>query len=289
MLIDPSGGPNSDEARYWASPSGLSWIENEAELDTLMAPVTEAVYDMAGLAPGMRVLDIGCGTGAHSFAAARRAGTGGEVVAVDISPPLLARAKDRAASMTGGARVTFINADAQTVELPPREFDLATSRFGVMFFAEPATAFMNISRSIRRGGRMLFAAWAPVSVNPWWRIPGSVAGARLGTPPPSEPNAPGPMGLSDIGYVSGELSKAGFEDFRVTAVNVGLHHPAGAAAMAALSLRVGPAARAMRLFDGGSADAAAIEQALAAAYAPYEVESGFVIPATINMIDVLIP
>ena len=120
MVNDQSGGPNSDEARYWASPSGLSWIENEAALDTLMAPVTEAVFDMADLSPGMRVLDIGCGTGAHTFAAARRAGAEGEVLSVDISPPLLARAKDRAAAMTDGARARFINADASLCVRPMR-------------------------------------------------------------------------------------------------------------------------------------------------------------------------
>ena len=289
MVSGTEPPPNAAEAKYWASPSGLSWIENEVVLDELLAPVTEMALGHANLKPGDHVLDIGCGTGAHAIEAAKHVGSGGKVVALDISLPLLNRASERASASGTGAPVEFMNADAQTVDLGARRFDHAVSRFGVMFFADPAAAFSNIARAIKPGGQMVFAAWGPVAVNPWWRLPGTIAKARLGEPPATEPNAPGPMGLSDVDYTKAELGKAGFGAFRVDPVTVDIAHTGGASAMSALSMRVGPAARLMRLFDGNASDAKAIEDDLTRAYQAYEDDGGFRMPATINLITVQLP
>ncbi len=289
MVGDPDTGPNADEARYWASPTGQTWIENEKALDELLAPVTQMALQKADLRPGHHVLDIGCGTGAHAIGAAGQVAPGGRVLALDISPPLLARAQDRVATLDGVAKIDFLHADAQTVNFDAGTFDVAISRFGVMFFSDPAAAFANIARGLKPGGRMVFAAWGPVSVNPWWRLPGTVAKARLGEPPASQPNAPGPMGLADMTFVEGELRKAAIGGYSVEQVTVTLTHAGGAQAMAALSMRVGPAARLMRLFEGTVRDADAIEAELTGAYRSYEDADGFHMPATINLIQVQVP
>ena len=231
------------------------------------------------------MLDIGCGTGAHALAVAARVAPG-EVSALDISEPLLTRARERAA--IEGLPVTTTLADAQTAELPGG-FDAATSRFGVMFFQDPAAAFANIAGAVRPGGRMLFAAWGPISLNPWWRLPIAIASERLGKPPPSVPNAPGPMGLADRDYALSQLRAAGLKGATVTPKTIALGRIGDAAFLAALSLRIGPAARIMRLLEGTSADAEAIQDGLAKAYSDYEDSDGLGIPATLNIIDVPLP
>ncbi|MDA8585126.1 methyltransferase domain-containing protein [Rhodobacteraceae bacterium] len=286
MSIGPvSQGPNAEEAAYW-STKGRSWIEHEAVQDHLLRPVTDTLLELTQFQPGQRVLDIGCGTGAHALAVAEKVGPSGEVLALDISQPLLERAGQRFAG--AGAPVQTYLGDAQVADVPG-EFEIATSRFGVMFFADPAVAFANIAGALRSGGRMVFAAWAPVSVNPWWRLPITIAQARLGTPPPNKPNAPGPMGLADVTYLEGQLSGAGFTDFAVTPTTITLGATGGPADMAALSIQVGPAARLIRLFDARQADVAAIEDGLTRAYEDYVDDGAFAMPATLNIIDVRLP
>lgn len=281
--------PNADEARYWASPTARAWIENETALDHMYSGLSERLLDLAEIGESARVLDIGCGTGGHSFAAARRVGAGGEVMGFDISALLLQRASARAAAGPEGGNVRFRLGDAQSERFEAGAFDAATSRFGVMFFADPPAGFANIARAVRTGGRLAFGVWGPVAVNPLWRLPAAVASARLGSPPADQPNAPGPMGLADLTYLQGVLEAAGLAGIGTETVQIGLPHVGGAAGLAALSMRIGPAARIMRLQEGTSADAAAIEEGLRRAFEPYEDRGRLVIPATLHLIGGRLP
>ena len=277
-------GPNANEAEYW-STNGRSWIEHETLQDQLLSPVTEFLLSLSDIKPGQRVLDIGCGTGAHALAVVDALGPKGGVTALDISEPLLNRAIERFAA--ADAPVRAVLGDAQVVDLP-KEFDLATSRFGVMFFADPAAAFANIAKAVRPGGRMVFAAWGPVSENPWWRLPLNIGKARLGSPEPMPPHAPGPMGLADVGYLEGQLVGAGLTRFAVTPTTIALGTMGGPAELAAQSIRIGPAARLIRLFDASPADAQAIEIDLTRAYEDYVDDGQFALPARLNIIDIRI-
>lgn len=274
-------GPNAEQADYW-STTGLSWIDNEAAQDAILAPVSGFLVENSGFEPGMRVLDIGCGTGGHALAVAETVGPGGEVLAVDVSRPFLDRVEARAAAVD--APVRTLHGDAQTAELPGG-LDMATSRFGVMFFADPGAAFANIARALRPGGRMVFAAWAPAAVNPFWRVPAAVAAARLGRPEPAPPNSPGPMGLSEVAYVEEQLARSGLAETAVRTETVVLGHVGGAAAMAAQCLRTGPAAHITRVFNATEADRAAIIADLTQALSDYEDSEGFRMPATLNIIE----
>lgn len=273
-------GPNAGEAEYW-STSGQSWIRHEAVQDAILAPVTETLLTLADLSPGARVLDIGCGTGAHALAVADRVAPTGRVLALDVSGPFLDRTAARAKEANLPVQTRL--GDAQVADWSGT-FDHATSRFGVMFFADPGAAFANIARALKPGAEMLFAAWAPVKVNPWWHLPMAAASARLGALPPTPPHAPGPMGLADAEYAKAHLDRGGLRDVAVTPKTITLGPLGNAAEMAALGLKIGPAARAMRLFNGTESDAAAIADALTKAYAAYE-DGGLVrIPATLNLI-----
>jgi SAM-dependent methyltransferase len=273
-------GPNAEEAEYW-STKGLSWIENEQVQDELLAPVTDLLCDLTGFAPGERVLDIGCGTGAHALAVAERTAPDGEVLALDISEPLLERTKERARA--ANLPIKTMHADAQ-VAMFPGTFDVVTSRFGVMFFEDPAAAFANMAKALKPGGRLVFAAWGPVSINPWWRLPTAVASARLGALPPTPNHAPGPMGLADEAYVKAELAKAGLEEASVASRKIDLGTKSNAVKMAALAMKIGPAARVIRLANGTESDRTAIEEALVGAFSAYQDGETFAMPASLNII-----
>ncbi|TFG97014.1 MAG: class I SAM-dependent methyltransferase, partial [Myxococcales bacterium] len=136
-------------------------------LDAQIAPLGVAAMEQARPAPGESVLDIGCGCGQTSVQLKERVGPKGSVLGVDISTPMLERARARAAGLPN---LRFTNADAQTHSFDER-FDLAFSRFGVMFFADPVAAFANVHRALRPGGRVAVVCWQGIDRNPWLLVP----------------------------------------------------------------------------------------------------------------------
>ena len=278
-------GPNAKEAAYW-STDGRSWIEHEAVQDQLLAPVTEAVLAFGEIAPGARVLDVGCGTGAHALETARIVGAGGSVVALDVSQPFLDRVAERARA--ADLPVLGLLADAQTAEWDDR-FDVLTSRFGVMFFADPMAAFANMAKALKPGGHMIFAAWAARNVNPWWSLPASVAAAHLGEVPAAPPNAAGPMGLADADFVREVLQGAGLTDADLTPVEIMLGSLGDARETAEHCMKIGPGARVLRMKEGTDEDRAAIVDDLTEALAAYEEDGAVYVPAVLNMIEVRVP
>src|SRR5262249_51171730 len=133
-----------------------------------------------------------CGCGATTLALARHVGPGGRVLGVDISAVMLERARERARA-ANLAQVEFANADAQTHAFAKEAWDCVYSRFGVMFFADPARAFANLRSALRRGGRVSFACWRAMPENPWVMVPIAALTTFLTPPPPPPPGAPGPF------------------------------------------------------------------------------------------------
>ncbi|MEV0321000.1 class I SAM-dependent methyltransferase [Streptomyces sp. NPDC050658] len=151
--------PNSRQAAAWNGELGTHWAAHHDRFDTMLGGVNEALFEAAAIAAGDRVLDIGCGAGATTRIAARRAAHG-HAVGVDISAPLL----DRARALTAAEGVTnaaYERADAQVHPFPAAGYDVAISRGGVMFFADHAAAFENIGRALRPGGRLAFVCPQP--------------------------------------------------------------------------------------------------------------------------------
>lgn len=140
-------GENAGQAVYWASRAVQKWVDHQQKLDQLFTGVTEVLFEAANLAPRQRVLDLGCGTGATTLALAEKVGPGGEVVALDISAPLLEMAQERAAA-AGLGNIRFVEADAQTFTFESGSFDLIISRFGAMFFSDPVAAFQNMRSAL---------------------------------------------------------------------------------------------------------------------------------------------
>ena len=123
---------NADQIAYWNGPGGQHWTERQQVQDALLAPVSDILIDRATPRAGERIVDVGCGCGATSTALAHKVGPTGHVLGIDISVPMLARARQLAPA---GMPVDFVLADATVYPFEPASFDLLVSRFGVMFFA----------------------------------------------------------------------------------------------------------------------------------------------------------
>ncbi len=203
-------GPNAQQIEYWNSGTGERWVEMGEVIDAQIAPLGEAAMDRARITSGDRVLDIGCGCGETTLELAARVSVGGSVFGLDISNPMLARARERA-RRADLSNVEFHQADAQTYEFDAAGFDLLFSRFGVMFFSSPVDAFTNLLSALRPGGRLVFVAWQELIRNPWMHLPIVAASKHLppgGSPP--DANAPGPFAFASQKRVEEILRDSGF-------------------------------------------------------------------------------
>ncbi|MEH0416299.1 class I SAM-dependent methyltransferase [Streptomyces sp. B21-083] len=171
----------------------------------------------AGVGSRDHVLDIGCGTGQSTREAARAVGQG-SAVGVDLSAPMLARAR-RFSDDQGLHNITHQQADAQTHRFPPARFDLCVSRFGTMFFADPVAAFTNIGRALRPAGRLVLLVWQERDRNEW-----ATAIRRSLTAASAPPDGPDPFSLADPAVTEGILTAAGFAEIGFTDVHEPVHY-----------------------------------------------------------------
>jgi len=208
------GIANTAQHEYWNTVAGPRWVGLGGFVERRVRAVNDLLLARSAVAVDESVLEIGCGTGAATVPFAEAVGERGRVVGADISEPMLAGARQRIAE-SGLRNVTLLSVDAQVHRFEAGSFDLITSRFGVMFFADPVAAFRNLLPAARPGGRLCFACWGPLEENRHWLIPYEVALRHLGPPAPTPPHAPGPLAFSEPGYVRSILEKAGFADIEI--------------------------------------------------------------------------
>ena len=199
---------NADQIAYWNGEAGKRWTEQQARLDAMLTPLSDAALATAGAKPGERVLDIGCGCGDTSIKLAAAVGQTGRVLGADISAPMLALAKQRAGN---NGPLHFTEADAANHAFEPGAFDLLFSRFGVMFFADPDNAFANMRKALKTKGRATFVCWRDWRENEWVRIP--IMAVRPHVPPQPQlgPEDPGPFSFADPARIRRILANAGFD------------------------------------------------------------------------------
>ena len=195
-------------------PGGEHWVSHAERHDRALAPYGEAVLEAAAITPGDRILDVGCGTGAMTRAAARRA-RDGTALGVDIGQPMVDAALAATSAEGGPGNVRFEQADAQVHPFAPGGFDVVLSRFGIMFFDDPPAAFANLRRGMADGGRLAFTCWQPLLVNDFMLVPMGAMVEHLGMPEIVGPGAPGPFSLDDPDRVRSLLADAGFADIEL--------------------------------------------------------------------------
>lgn len=241
----PAPTPNAAMAEYWNDIAGRTWTFYQAALDRQLAPLGREAMTALAPAAGERILDVGCGCGDTSLALAERVGPTGSVVGADISGAMLAVAAARAEAAGGSAPIAFREADVQSADLGAAEFDAVFSRFGVMFFSDPAAAFANLKRALKPGGRLAFVCWRPLAENPWMSAPFAAAAELLPAPAPADPDAPGPFAFARTDRILAAVGGGGFENIEIRRFDTAIGGSDIETALA-LALNVGPLAAALR-------------------------------------------
>lgn len=277
MTVAETPASGSEQAEYWNGRIGRLWADEYARFDRIFAELTQALLARARPQPGETILDVGCGAGGLALALARAAGPSGRVAALDLSDPMLAAARQRDANDPDPTRapICWQLGDAAAFPLGA-EYDLIASRFGTMFFDDPAAAFTHLRRALKPGGRLTMLCWRRMDENGWAKVPLEAVSQLVGPPEPSAPGAPGPFSFAEPERVRGILDEAGFSQIAWHAIDVtnptGDASPGTSALADAVefSLKVGPAAGLIREADDATKEKA--RAALEAALAPYLVD-----------------
>ena len=235
---------NADQIAYWNGSGGQRWAQRQPVQDILLQPIADLIADRAKIRTGERVLDVGCGSGSTTFAFAKAVGPTGHVMGIDISAPMLERARQ---VTPAGSPVEFALADATIHPFTPESFDLLASRFGVMFFADPTRSFTNLRKAIRRTGRLAFACWRQPRENPFFMLPLQAAYQHVPKMPQVGPEEPGPFAFAAEERVKRILGAAGFSEIAMEPVDLALDVAIGGGLDAAVksAVEIGPAARAL--------------------------------------------
>ncbi len=193
----------------WGSQadSGAANYE-EFLVPAMFAPFAEQLVGRAGVSPGSGVLDIACGTGAVSRAAARRAGPTGSVIGVDLGEPTLAIARSRVLD-DGAAPIGYLQADATALPFGAGTFDVALCQQGLQFFPDRAAALGEMRRVLRADGQVAIATWKNIERSPFIAVADALASH---VSPEASEMMRSPFGLSDASELAHDLSAAGFRD-----------------------------------------------------------------------------
>ncbi|GAA1663814.1 class I SAM-dependent methyltransferase [Fodinicola feengrottensis] len=203
---------NAEQAVKWNGESGQFWAAHDDRYDAMLRPLTARLLSAAHLVPTDRVLDVGCGCGATTRIAATLAG---QVLGVDLSEPMLARARERAADRDN---VRFEAADVQSYDFGAGAYDAVISQLGVMFFDDRETAFGNLRRALRPGGRLAFVCWQDENRNEHRTVQLAALAPYVQRQAEQPADAPGPFTLADPEVVRTLLANTGFVDVTMAAL-----------------------------------------------------------------------
>ena len=203
---------NIKQRQFWSGAGGDVWVNKQREMDIMLNPLVDRVIERLDLKSDAKIIDIGCGCGATTLEIAKKI-TQGEILGVDISEPMLDKAAETAREMSL-SNISFEVKDVQVDVMPQNYFDVAFSRFGVMFFEDPFEAFKNIHTSLREDGLLSFVCWQNASLNPWQSLSIQVIKEFLDLPAPA-PKSPGPFAFEDKTYLEEILRESGFKGLEI--------------------------------------------------------------------------
>jgi ubiquinone/menaquinone biosynthesis C-methylase UbiE len=265
---------NTEQAAAWNGAEGEHWAEQSGRDGDVNAELTGALFAAAAIAPADRVLDVGCGAGETTRLAARQA-RNGYAVGIDLSTPMLDRARVDAAS-AGIGNVSFENGDAQVYPFAAGSFDVAISRFGIMFFADPVAAFANLRRALRARGRLAFVCPQSTEHNDWYAVPLAALERRLGGDPAAEAAESGMFSLADPVHLTEMLTAAGFTRVRTEPIEVPMAFGPDAETAADFYAGSGPVLALLQRHGESARDL--VRETLIDALRPYQSAAGVRIP-----------
>ena len=244
---------NAEQIAFWNGTGGQCWVERQAALDALLAPIQEPLIARADIQPGEQILDIGCGCGATTIVAAAKVGPGGSVLGLDVSAAMLIRANELAPA---DAPVSFVQGDAMVHHFKAASRTLVISRLGMMYFADPVRAVLNIRTALRSEGRLAFACWRDLRDNPWALEPLQAVYDHVPKLPGLRPHAPDDFAFASGEWIEHVLSEAGLRRICLERCDIALDMSGGEGIDGAVqtALAFGPASRAVA---GQPAEAAA--------------------------------
>ena len=235
-------GENDKQGQYWNEVPGQSWVVNDTAMNERLQTISDILFeglDSNGCNTG---LDIGCGAGSTTRRLATIMGNQARVTGLDISEKLLALARSHPES----SGKTFLQADAQSFKFEPGGFDLAISRFGVMFFENPFKAFQNIKSAIQKGREIRFVCWAPLLANDFFLSPLNTVVDITGVTLAEPGKEPGPLAFSDPTYLSFILKNAGFSSINIDTVETSISTKDNVEKNASLLMEIGMGFRAIK-------------------------------------------
>jgi SAM-dependent methyltransferase len=274
-------GANKEQIEFWNGTPGARWVTYQEALDRALGPIGDLAIERAAVAPGENVIDVGCGCGATTLELAAKVGKSGRVLGVDVSAPMLARARERAKAHEV-RRIELVEADGSTHTFPFKA-DLVFSRFGVMFFRDPVLAFANLRGALRPGGRLVFVSWRDKELNAWMGVPMAAAMRVVGAEAPTPPDEPGPFSLSDEARLRAVLGAAGFADTGCEPVDSELSLGDDVESATDFSLHAGPVSR--LVLDATDEVRARVRGAVVRALEPYAGPGGVVLRAATWMVQ----
>lgn len=216
--MDVTSQTIDEQAKFWGGPTGHAWVEAQALLDHMFKPFEDLLVEAVSAGPGGRVLDVGCGTGSTTLAAARLLGAKGRCIGIDISEPMIAAARARAERE--GTTASFICANAQIYAFEPASIDTIISRFGVMFFEDSVQAFTNLRRVAAGGAELRCIAWRGPGENPFMTTAERAAAPLLSNLSARRPGAPGQFAFADLQRVHGILEESGWAEIDIQPLDV---------------------------------------------------------------------
>ena len=173
---------NVKQKEFWSGAGGDVWVDKQREMDIMLNPLGKNAINKIDFSDKLTILDIGCGCGDTSIDIAKKVPKG-KVLGLDISEPMLDRARNSVNELSL-KNIDFEVKDVQTDSMPSEYFDVAFSRFGVMFFEDSYEAFKNIYASIKQGGQLAFVCWQNPALNPWQSLSIGVIKEFLDLPSP---------------------------------------------------------------------------------------------------------
>jgi ubiquinone/menaquinone biosynthesis C-methylase UbiE len=244
------GIDNQKQIEFWNGDAGKKWVGEQEKMDQMLNPLSDVAIDIAEPRFDERVMDVGCGCGATSVELARR---GAKVWGIDVSAPMLSRARKRGEEYPG---MVFTEADASNYDFSSEQ-QLIFSRFGVMFFANPVEAFTNLRSALVPRGRMVFLCWQAANNNEWISRVGQAVKKFLPEPTDvPDPRAPGPFAFAEQAYLEGILSQAGFKNVEFQSLSIDLKLASTVEEALDFQSNIGPLSAVIAQLEGKTRDEA---------------------------------